>query len=300
MRGRRAFVDDALVQGGSQRPPSAARASGLQQMARAAAAHGSVGLPAAAVLALQRSAGNAAAAAAVQVQRLGCEASRRCGGSADGRGQHHEEESEGSTADDGGRVVQRDLWILDAFKRALREKSSQPDGGPCLPIGTETPPWMPSVPRRLPIKLGRGTRRHPKLKAPEGPSGAKCRGACGPDCPDTCKSIGTYRERYLAGGCKYTIEFPAALQCGTHTGCRHHDACFDTAVSRGESHPSGPLHRKCNQDAVWAWGPMKTKSWKNGGEPYDAWWYFVDSPVIVKSARARNTARSSAAPRPPG
>lgn len=199
MRGRKGFADDALVQGLERSPisPSQDRVPGLQRLEGAAAAHRPAGLPAAAVFALQRSAGNAAAAAALQVQRMGCEASCRCGGSADGPGHDDEGDNGGSTADGTGPVVQRDLWILDALKRALRDRSSLPDAGRCVPAGPETPPWLPSSPRRLPIKLGKGTRRHPKLKAPDGPGGARCRGACGRGCPDTCKSIGTYRERYL-------------------------------------------------------------------------------------------------------
>jgi hypothetical protein len=71
--------------------------------------------------------------------------------------------------------------------------------------------------------LGDGSRRHPKLKEPDGPSGAKCRDACGPDCPGTCE-----------------VEFPNAFRCGTHAGCRTHDACYDTAVANGETYRFGP------------------------------------------------------------
>ncbi len=155
----------------------------------------------------------------------------------------------------------------------------------CQSAVASSPPWMPNLRQRSPIDLGEGTRRHPKLKEPDGPSGAKCRGACGPDCPDTCKTVGAYTEQYEIGSCGYVIEFPNALLCGTHAGCRSHDGCFDAAVANGETNLFGPRHNECNQDALFRWGPANTKSWVRGGGPYDEWWYFVDNPVIRRSWR---------------
>jgi hypothetical protein len=149
---------------------------------------------------------------------------------------------------------------------------------------------MPHIRQRSPVDLGKGTRREPKLKEPNGPDGAKCRGACGADCPDTCKSVGTYAEQYEVGGCRYLIEFPNALLCGTHAGCRSHDGCFDAAVANGETDLGGPLHVQCNKEALWRYGPVATTSWARGGDPYDAWWYFVDDPVVRKSRRVEKPA----------
>ena len=165
----------------------------------------------------------------------------------------------------------RDIFDLDSGpKQATTTKPRAPD-------------WMPRVRQRLPIDLGAGTRRSPKLKWPDGPGEAGCRGACGPDCPDSCKPLGTYVEEYVVGGKGYLIEFPDALLCGTHEGCRLHDACFDTAVANGERYLFGPRHNQCNQDAVFRFGPTKTKSWMGGGGPYDGWWVFVDEPQILKT-----------------
>jgi hypothetical protein len=163
----------------------------------------------------------------------------------------------------------------------------------CQASVAQSPPWMPGPRRPSPIELGKGTRREPKLKEPDGPAGAKCRGACGADCPDTCKPAGTYLEQYEVGGCGYLIEFPNALQCGTHSGCRLHDGCFDAAVAAGETQLGGPLHFQCNEEALLHYGPAKTTSWARGGGPYDAWWYFVDDPVVRKSWRVRNPAEST-------
>lgn len=131
--------------------------------------------------------------------------------------------------------------------------------------------------------MGDGTRRSPKLREPDGPKEAKCRGACGVDCPETCKRVGTYTEEYVVGDTGYLIEFPNAIKCGTHEGCRIHDACFDDAVRKGEREMGGPMHNGCNIQAVAEYGLDKTNSWRQGGPPYDAWWYFVDEPFIKKT-----------------
>jgi len=167
----------------------------------------------------------------------------------------------------------------------------------CQAPVAESPPWMPHIRQRSPIDLGKGTRREPKLKEPDGPGGAKCRGACGEDCPNTCKSVGTYTEQYEVGGCGYLIEFPNALLCGTHAGCRAHDACFDAAVASGETDIGGPRHVQCTIQAGERYGP-KTLSWARGGGPYDDWWYFVDDPVVRKSWRVKEPARPASPPSP--
>lgn len=182
-------------------------------------------------------------------------------------------------------LVARQAPILnpaDPHLSSIFEKQAgQP--GPVSPPQPPQPQWMPRVPQRLPIQLGEGTKRRPKLKWPDGRGEAGCRGACGPDCPNTCKNEGTYTEEYVVGDKGYEIEFPNVLKCGTHEGCRIHDACFDTAVARGEKYLFGPHHNQCNQDAVFRFGATKTKSWMSGGGPYDDWWYFTDDPVIRKT-----------------
>lgn len=175
-----------------------------------------------------------------------------------------------------------DPRLRDVFERDAATTSGSATG-PISPATPSQPPWMPRVRQRLPIDLGAGTKRSPRLKQPDGPGEAGCRGACGPDCPDTCKTVGTYTEEYVVGGTGYEIEFPNALLCGTHEGCRIHDACYDAAVASGERYRFGPKHNQCNQDAVFRFGPSKTKSWMSGGGPYDDWWYFTDEPVIRRT-----------------
>jgi hypothetical protein len=149
------------------------------------------------------------------------------------------------------------------------------------------PPWMPHYKQNLPIKLGQGTKRSPKLKDEDAPGGAKCRGACGVDCPKTCKVHETYEETYEVGDTTYVIEFPDPLECGTHEGCRMHDGCFDAAEAAGEHEMGGPKHYACNQEALFRYGP-KTKDWALGNGPYDGWWWFVENPrVKSKTPKAK-------------
>jgi hypothetical protein len=168
--------------------------------------------------------------------------------------------------------------VFEAVERAGR---SEAEAG----TRAERPAWQPKPSRMAPIALGKGTRRSPKLKAEDGPHEAKCRGACGADCPATCKNVGTYTEEYVVGSTRYLIEFPNAIICGTHAGCRFHDACYDDAVRAGERTPVGSKHRACDARAFVRWGKSKTQSWAAGGPPYDSWWYFVDEPWVKRTQR---------------
>jgi hypothetical protein len=220
-------------------------------------------LTASAVLALQRSAGNTAVGRLLQRNASAGLLARQT-------------PSDAPRA--GPRLTLSDPRLQDVFESV--EKSGRP--GP----SREAPPSLPWLPRgrtNLPIKMDEGTRRSPKLKDSAAPGGAMCRGACGVDCPSTCKFVGTYREEYVVGGKGYLIEFPNAILCGTHEGCQWHDACFDAAVLQGEDPLSAPIHTYCNAKAVKRYGKDKTWDWMHGRGPYEAWWYFVDNPFVVKS-----------------
>ena len=177
----------------------------------------------------------------------------------------------------GGRENRTFPRLRELFEGVAKERETalKHDAPPSLP-------WLPHARTNLPIPMGEGTRRSPKLKDPGAPGGAKCRGACGVDCPSTCKNVGTYREQYVVGKTGYLIEFPNAILCGTHQGCQDHDACFDAAVGQGEEPLSAPIHTECNVKALKKWGRENTMSWMRGGGPYETWWYFVDNPFVVE------------------
>ncbi len=130
----------------------------------------------------------------------------------------------------------------------------------------------------MPTPRHLGTRRDPKLVDPGIPSGSKCRGACGPDCPDTCQQVGTYTERVEAGGCSLTIEFPNALRCGVHSACIEHDRCYDWAHDQASPWLA---RRACDELVRREHGVEHGVSWARGRGPYDRWWYFSDPPQLV-------------------
>jgi hypothetical protein len=185
---------------------------------------------------------------------------------------------------------------LQNIFESTAESSAESSAGDSSRDAPPSLPWLPRGRTRLPIRMDEGTRRSPKLKDPGAPGGAKCRGACGVDCPSTCKWVGTYREEYAVGSTGYLIEFPNAIKCGTHEGCQWHDACFDVAVGGGENPLTAPIHSYCNKKAIEKYGLDKTWEWMHGRGPYQAWWYFVDNPFIVKTWPVASTGNSTQRP----
>jgi len=117
---------------------------------------------------------------------------------------------------------------------------------------------------------------------PDIESGSLCRGACGPDCPDDPNP-----RNNVAEGCSETereacVDYERGdeprhkicvyreLSCGTHAGCRTHDACFDTCA---DNHPPGPARAACmdvcNNDCVQQYGLLTCLGWATGAGPYD-------------------------------
>jgi hypothetical protein len=71
------------------------------------------------------------------------------------------------------------------------------------------------------------------MKDPGIPSGAKCRGACGPDC-DTCAAVGDEWVCVYDGAGQHSwVHYPEVVDCPTHAACRQHDACYDWCGSGG-------------------------------------------------------------------
>ena len=93
-----------------------------------------------------------------------------------------------------------------------------------------------------------GTSGAPALIDPGLSSGAKCRGACGMDCPDhRCEPVddAIIVIQDPRGICTYKH----VLECSSHAGCKAHDACYDVCTeSKGETSLSGPCHSACNSE----------------------------------------------------
>jgi hypothetical protein len=110
------------------------------------------------------------------------------------------------------------------------------------------------------------------------PSKAKCRGACGPDC-DTCKSEKEHRVCEETGdGCHVWWVYPNYQDCGTHLGCRNHDACYDWCAEGGETSILGPCHRVCDFECICDYNTPQCVGWIGGDAPHDGRMVFSDMP----------------------
>jgi hypothetical protein len=115
-------------------------------------------------------------------------------------------------------------------------------------------------------------------------SNATCRGACGGNCcPESCISLPDITIRVadpLNDANHYLLTYSEVVECGTHAGCRWHDACFDEcAKSYGEDDWYDYCHLCCNKAvAVNMYGPVWGNSWKDGGGPYDGYLLFSNPP----------------------
>jgi hypothetical protein len=113
---------------------------------------------------------------------------------------------------------------------------------------------------------------------PHIPSGSKCRGACGADCPSSCKSKpdikicvedqwGKFHEFW-----KYT----SIIECGSAEACRIHDQCYDDCA--GDPAPA-TCRRVCDKDAYDKYGFDELTSWVSGNGPFDSSILYSDKPV---------------------
>lgn len=125
----------------------------------------------------------------------------------------------------------------------------------------------------------------PFLISPPIFSGSNCRGACGGGCPEgCCTSIKDIQIRVpdpFNDANHYLLTYSKVIECGTHAGCRWHDACFDEcAKNYGEEDFYEPCHMYCNERvAVDMYGPDWGYSWQDGGGPYDGYFIYSDPPT---------------------
>lgn len=118
-------------------------------------------------------------------------------------------------------------------------------------------------------------------------SGAKCRGACGPDCkycdgPQTRVAYGVNGD-----GQKVVWQYDRFYACPTHAACRQHDACYDWTMGdtsiEGPFGIYGPLHRLCDLECICDHSLAQCGGWLQG-QGGDAVMYFaedVQGPVPV-------------------
>ncbi len=132
------------------------------------------------------------------------------------------------------------------------------------------------------------------------PGGGLCRGACGPDCPDTCVKVGEVQKCVAdsAWKCFYTCTYSNTVSCGVHDSCVVHDDCYDACAANGETalcidlppnlswNPltwllikfGGLCHCACDYGCVSNYG-FDCRNWMNGLGPYDYRQLYSDKPV---------------------
>ena len=90
----------------------------------------------------------------------------------------------------------------------------------------------------------------------------QCRGACGGGCPKSC-SIAISFE-CMGPSQLHRVE---AFTCGTHQGCREHDACLDNCLQNNPE--SSECQPQCDASAMEVYGFESATSWLLGKGPYD-------------------------------
>lgn len=139
----------------------------------------------------------------------------------------------------------------------------------------------PSLPR-LAGPLSGIYQRNPGLA-----SGALCRGTCGVDCPSSpsctdpydltvCEDMGDHHVWHT---------YVNYATCGTHQGCRDHDACYDYAASMPiwgfGGAMTGPMYRACDLEAMCNYGLKNGATWAFGGGPNDGDLAYADELVTT-------------------
>lgn len=167
---------------------------------------------------------------------------------------------------------------LDALCEALYDLGLMPSQSGGYWTGHPSPYWSGplSVYPRDPSDL------NTKFKG-----GAKCRGACGPDCW-TCADPEDVVEcvpRTNADGepAHDLWLYPNYQECDTHQGCRDHDACYDYCKSGASSLDPFVCARLCDLECACDYPPLQCASWIFGGPPHDGKMFFSDQPTIKSS-----------------
>jgi hypothetical protein len=118
---------------------------------------------------------------------------------------------------------------------------------------------------------------------PRFPSGGLCRGTCGVDCPPdpTCETPYDKPVCENVGDRHVWHTYVNYARCGTHQGCRDHDACYDYAAREPiwgfGGILIGPMYRACDLEALCTYSFQQAVTWATGGGPYDDRLTYADS-----------------------
>jgi outer membrane protein OmpA-like peptidoglycan-associated protein len=134
-------------------------------------------------------------------------------------------------------------------------------------VVVEVLPPVCGTPPPCPVGPGFGPGAAPLPRNPGIPSGAQCRGACGPDCPPSCvPQAPVTRTVTDPAGCRYLCTYDNVIDCGSHQGCRDHDDCYDRcAATSGETelcHHGGECHCACDIACLGTHGIGNCNRWR--------------------------------------
>ncbi len=176
--------------------------------------------------------------------------------------------------------IQVDCPLLDRICMLLYKMGLMPSQRGGSWTGHPTPPWPSPAGSTPPPEI---YARNPGI-----PSKAQCRGACGPDC-DTCTNEGDHFECHpQPDGGHRLVRYPNYTVCGSHQGCRDHDACYDWCGSGGPS-GLGPMlcRRLCDFECLCNYPARQCIGWVFGRRPFDQTMYFSDKPSLVGACYGR-------------
>ena len=123
----------------------------------------------------------------------------------------------------------------------------------------------------------------PHVEDPLIPSGAKCRGVCGPDCAPNCTAEPD-RNRCaedLGGNRHFICIYKGVQTCGTHEGCRNHDACYDWCAAGGSGSIFDSCHRWCDFGCICDYDLNRCIGWALGMPPFDSEMTFYDESISL-------------------
>lgn len=125
-------------------------------------------------------------------------------------------------------------------------------------------------------------------------SGSTCRGACGPNC-DTCTSVPEYYYTDPVTGTDWL--YRNWQECGSHDGCRQHDAAFDWAAAVhgevGDGAMMKPWHMAANMECACVYNLVQCGGWIFGRPPHDSTMYFADSAEQISTGAFENDCKEA-------
>jgi hypothetical protein len=173
--------------------------------------------------------------------------------------------------------------MCDVF-RALRLMPSQRGGAW---TGHPTPPMAGPLPDVYQL-------------APPIASGAKCRGACGPDCK-TCHPLGDPIECETTPDGNHVLwQYTNLQRCDSHAGCRQHDAGYDWCAAGGEMSIYGPCHRLPDFECLCSYDAPRCVGWVDGRQPHDLTMLFADKAEPIASGAGPCPTTTGPGPGPGG